>query len=894
MQRQRVSRVWSIVASSCLVASAATAQELFPLGGVRAGASARALIAADLDEDGYLDFAVANASNASSSGNPGMPLLTVFRNDHVRGLTELASQPMSGASSSNFDGYAAAADFDEDGHVDVAYAGTNSFVRVVFGDGDGAFGTATFPVTHNVRCVRAADANDDGNQDLIVSSSSGMSVEIWLGDGAGGFALGQTLNGGGGQLVNDAEVLDLDRDGEPDLVVGALFQSGPRVFFGVGGGVFSTTATTYPLVGTSVNDCLRLDVDGDGNSDVITLHSVGSVMHLGVFLSTNGAGLLAPFTIALPAFAYDVAVADVDRDGRRDLVVAGGTELDVLLGTGGSGAAMFAAPLRYTRGYAAGAVEAADFDHDAFTDVAVLHGGQGLIVSYGDDHGALLQTNEATIAAPARGLATGDVDFDGDVDAVLAVGAGTQAKGFLCYRNDGAGALAAPVFTAFGAAGEPGEIDVGDLDGSGALDLVSARVPSSAPGAIDLWLGSGSGSFAPGASLSATVACDAARIADLDGDTVNDVIARSYLDSELVVWRGLGGGSFSAALQTATLGHVYDFALGYVNGDALLDVVTVSKDGLPCLVYLNTGGGTFALGAFLQIPSWRPYDVAVGDVSGDGIADIVCHATPASGPVMLLYYQGLGGGSFAPGVLAEEQEGFDVRVADIDGDGKLDVCSSFPTLVAVTPSAGAGAFATTRTFASNGAGTSFAPSWLAPVDLNGDARTDFVQLAPKGSTEALLAVLLHRGDDASATIYCTAKTNSSGCGPSIGWSGSPSTSAPNGFVVTCSDVVNKKSGLLFYGLAGPLGAPFLGGTYCVKPPTKRLSVLNSGGSLPPIHDCSGSFAFDFNAYIAAGSGPATLLVPGTNVHAQWWARDPQHPDAFKVQLSNALSFVVGL
>jgi hypothetical protein len=137
-------------------------------------------------------------------------------------------------------------------------------------------------------------------------------------------------------------------------------------------------------------------------------------------------------------------------------------------------------------------------------------------------------------------------------------------------------------------------------------------------------------------------------------------------------------------------------------------------------------------------------------------------------------------------------------------------------------------------------------------------------------------------------VYCTPKVNSLGCTPSIAWSGVPSAQLASGFVISASNVLNQKSGLLFYSLGGAAAQPFQGGWMCVATPLRRTAPQNSGGALPPSADCSGQFAFDFNARIASGADPA--LVAGQQVWAQYWSRDPA--SASTTNLTDALHFTV--
>lgn len=133
--------------------------------------------------------------------------------------------------------------------------------------------------------------------------------------------------------------------------------------------------------------------------------------------------------------------------------------------------------------------------------------------------------------------------------------------------------------------------------------------------------------------------------------------------------------------------------------------------------------------------------------------------------------------------------------------------------------------------------------------------------------------------------YCTSKQNSDGCAPPIFADGVASASSGSGFTVGASAVASNNNGLFFYSTVGSNAVPFQGGFLCVAPPTFRTQGQNSGGS----GSCGGSFAFDFNAYIASGADPA--LVSGVDVFGQYWSRDPASPSS--TSLTNGLRFNVG-
>ncbi|MCC6407817.1 MAG: hypothetical protein IT453_11665 [Planctomycetes bacterium] len=142
-------------------------------------------------------------------------------------------------------------------------------------------------------------------------------------------------------------------------------------------------------------------------------------------------------------------------------------------------------------------------------------------------------------------------------------------------------------------------------------------------------------------------------------------------------------------------------------------------------------------------------------------------------------------------------------------------------------------------------------------------------------------------DGPTPDIRCVSKTNSLGCVPLMTLSGTPSASAPSGFVVATANVLNKKSGLFLYSLTGLQQVPFAGGHLCIRPPFKRTSMINSGGSASG-NDCTGNLSFDFNTYVASGADPA--LVAGTTVDGHFWSRDSGFAAPNNVGLSQAVHF----
>ena len=196
----------------------------------------------------------------------------------------------------------------------------------------------------------------------------------------------------------------------------------------------------------------------------------------------------------------------------------------------------------------------------------------------------------------------------------------------------------------------------------------------------------------------------------------------------------------------------------------------------------------------------------------------------------------------------------------------------------------------------------YGPSGLGPPDFFDGTGHDYHLLASSGcidagdpaapldpdGSRADMGAVPFDASYAPFTIYCTAKLNSLGCAPTMQPVNSASISSGRPFWIRCTNQLNQKNGLMFYGFA-PKNTPYQGGYLCVQSPTRRTPVSSSGGNVG-VDDCSGVFEFEFNALIQSGSDP--LLELGTEVFCQWWSRDPAA--SFGTNRSDAVRFTIGI
>lgn len=179
----------------------------------------------------------------------------------------------------------------------------------------------------------------------------------------------------------------------------------------------------------------------------------------------------------------------------------------------------------------------------------------------------------------------------------------------------------------------------------------------------------------------------------------------------------------------------------------------------------------------------------------------------------------------------------------------------------------------------------FGQAQLQPGSPCIDAGDPLAPPDPDGSRLDIGAVPFDRNFTPGPSIYCTAKLNSQGCLPAIAYQGQASFTSASPFLVTASQIVPQRIGLLFYGF-GPRAAPFQAGVHCVLPPTPRTTAQSSGPGGP----CGGSYSLDMNAWIQ--SEVDMRLVPGAVVCAQYWYRDPGEPAGFNTGLSDAIQFAI--
>ena len=503
------------------------------------------------------------------------------------------------------------------------------------------------------------------------------------------------------------------------------------------GAVFAAQQTF--ATGTNPISVASADVNGDGRPDLIVANENSNTVS--VLLNTTGAGATTPSFATQQTFAtgtnpISVAVADVNGDGRPDLAVAnvGSNTVSVLLNTTAAGATTpsFAAQQTFATGSTPDSVAVGDVNGDGRPDLAVANFSSNTV-------SVLLDTTAAGATMPS----------------------------FAAQQT-------------FATGSEPFSVAVGDVNGDGRPDLAVANEGSNTVSVLlnTTAAGATTASFASQQTFATGSFPRSVALADVNGDGRPDLaVANEGSNTVSVLLNTTAAGATTptfAAQQTFATGSMpFAVAVGDVNGDGRPDLIVANETSTTVSVLLNTTGAGATTPSFATQETFatgsQPISVAVADVNGDGQLDLAV-ANQSSNTVSVLL------NTLAPIVVAPSfaaQQTFatgsapqSVAVGDVNGDGRPDLIvanDNFAGTVSVllnTTAAGSTtpSFAAQQTFA-----TGSFPRSVTVGDLNGDGLPDLIVANVSSNTVSVLLNTTAAG--ATAPSFAAQHTFSTGSCP---------------------------------------------------------------------------------------------------------------------------------
>lgn len=525
---------------------------LFPTDEVRCvaetGHYSTAVVLGDMNGDGHLDIVLGNQSRRSNPANPASSLIDgeerIYLNDGEGHFDDPASEIVFGAAVDTT-WRLALGDLDGDGQLDVVTAEPGGQSRVWYNGGGAvpSFTTSDVVGTDGAPTYGIALADLDGDGALDVAAGlDGQQSRVFLSPGALGFLASPSSTVGETMEMTEALALgDVDRDGDLDLVVGnsppfdfvdGSFDPRSRLHLNNGSGGFFGAYPAFAIGEGEVRAVAVADVTGDGALEVLFGILGGQSMFVQPVFDPGGGLMFFEGGCPSTCFGSDgaatraLATGDVDRDG----------DLDIVAGNVGA--------------------DAVYFNNGGLAPTGPF--GEGDTASFGGDN--------------TTAVALGDIDGDGDLDAVL----GNTGARSVAYLNDGTGDFgAAGAGLPFGSASDTRSIALADVDGDGALDVVAGNHEQQNV----IYLGDGNGGFGDaagtidfGTGSDATLAVAAG---DLNGDGAPDLVVANEVEANVVYLSDRA--SPPAFVRERSFGHGDDhstsLALGDVNGDGTLDVV---------------------------------------------------------------------------------------------------------------------------------------------------------------------------------------------------------------------------------------------------------------------------------------------------------------------------------
>ena len=721
-----------------------------------------ALVAADFDGDGKPDVAVANYEySAPGGGTDGMSGFAVLSNQGRGAFSAPTHYTVSNKGCWDI----AVGDFDEDGDADIVVPVADAFweqgsqVLLFLNDGSGAFPIRrTFAVGPAPTGVAVADFDGDGHLDVATSNYQSLqpdgSISVLLGDGTG--MLGPQVT-----YVVDARPFklaagDLDGDGRPDLAVAHDWQQ-VSVLSNDGAGGFGVPVVydqLFPWHDAMHYGSVALgDSDNDGDLDLFYSNTdsepIGSSQPRIVHLRNDDGFLTRADDILLTEYSSgpaDLAVADFDGDGWTD--VAGlnfeGRSYDgprVVLNDGLGG---FGPATAIPAGQATFALAVADVEGDGDVDLLSADRYSMAVTVHrnpGDGRFPILASRHPSGTFTTLHLVAGDVDGDGDLD-LFASGESFGTPGAL-IENEGDGSFAEPVVithsTTYGRGASNAKLR--DLDGDDDLDLLYNDAHTDYITGYDFWtaLNDGSGAFGPLTEWDLNTAGNGDVDAfDLDNDGDLDVVNAEELGppgDRLFIRLNNGDATFQPAYTVKISMGPHAIAGGDFDGDGNVDLVTThwmpygARDFLN--VHLGNGDGTFEEEVVYTVgrgPRW----IVVEDLNGDGHLDLATANSSSEnvGRETLSVLFGTGDGTFvdrtdyyAP--YSPDLQGVEgLAAGDVDGDGDLDLMmTTVANGVALYTNDGEGGFTFPHRI-----GVFWGPWSPVWADFDGDAVADLAML----------------------------------------------------------------------------------------------------------------------------------------------------------------------
>ncbi len=364
---------------------------------------------------------------------------------------------------------------------------------------------------------------------------------------------------------------------------------------------------------------------------------------------------------------YGVVIVDIDGDGNADMVVANNASntISVYRNTSTTGAitsGSFGSPVTFATGSGPGYLKTADLDADGKPEIIVANTTSGTISVFKNtaSSGSISSSSLATKVDFSAGTSAFDVavsDFDGDGKPDLAVTNNVStANTISVLRNTtSAGSISTSSFASavtFATGSLPVKIVVADFDGDSKPDIAVTNSSSNSVSVFRNTASSGAittSSFASKVDFTTGTNPRGIFAADMDNDGKFDIIVTNSASNTISVFRNtttssaINTSSFGTQVNFTTGTTPYDVAMGDIDGNGKPDIIVTNFGATTISVFRNIGStGSITTSTFTSKSDFTtggtgsPYGIAISDLDGDGKVDIAVANTNSGGSVSVL------------------------------------------------------------------------------------------------------------------------------------------------------------------------------------------------------------------------------------------------------------------
>ena len=738
---------------------------------------------ADFDGDGMTDMIVSNYNSNT---------ISVYRNTSTSGSISF-SAAQSYATGTR-PGYAQVADIDGDGKPDIIEANNSSnslsiFINTSSGTGNISFATKVDVTVGSAPSIIAiADIDGDGKVDIVCPNQGASNIYLLRNTSSGAgivnFSTSVLTSGVGSSGPRGVSIGDLDGDGKPDLVIANSYAGTITIYKNncSAGFISFGSKTDYTMnSGTTTMTTQIADLDGDGKLDILVPNA--NTNNFITVLRNNSSGgnislqSLINYTIGVgsssPSF---IAVADVDADGKPDIVTANTTTNTLSIirnqingpvitsftptssGVGGS-VIISGINLTGTTDVSFGGVAATSFTQVSSTAIiaTVGSGASGNVTVTTPNGTSSLAGFTFTVPVPTITSFSPTSGIIGSTVTITGTNFSATAANNIAYFGGvkatvtAASATSLTVTVPYGTTYQPISVTTSNLTAYSAKPFIVTFA--------------GGGSSFTASSFSRTdissTGCNSVGFHDLDGDGKLDVVVASNSTFKgISVYRNtctVGNLSFATRQDFASINGSFIVCAADYDGDGKQDIAYVNNSNNTVGILRNLSSvGNISLGSEVYYSTGaNPFYIASGDFDGDGKPDLVVCNVSGANVSLYLNTSTVGNISFASKIdISVGSQPIGAAIADLDGDGKVDI---------ITSNQGANNITILKNYSSVGNlsfvknstdyGTGSSPRCVSAGDIDGDGKIDLVV----GNSGSVYTVSVLRNLSTSGSISFASK-----------------------------------------------------------------------------------------------------------------------------------------